>query len=638
MGAPRHVILMSQSLGEIAGRTRYDGFSPGLQNMCGIIGFTGPRDDALLGAMNSKQRHRGPDDGGAYFDERDLVSLAMRRLSILDIAGGHQPMLSEDKQLCVVFNGEILNAPELRRRLERDGARFVTDHSDTEVLLHLYAREGERMLESLNGMFGFVIHDRRRRILFGARDHFGIKPLYYSLNAGRFAFASELKTLELLPDFDSELCPEALSHYLSFQCVPSPLTIYRRTNKLPAAHSFVFDLTSGNLRTQRYWRPPAGDASHGSIAPHELASLVRGGFEAAVGRWMLSDVPVACSLSGGIDSSVIVAMIAANSSHPVPTYTLGFDDAPEIDERQLAQEVARRWKTDHHEIVLRSDELLSELAPMVVALDEPYAGGLPSWFVFRGMAADAVKVCMTGTGGDELFGNYGKWRSYESPWRALRVTAGRVRRTAGWLREYRRYPIGSRYAVYFNEAEKRSMLRSEPRSAEVVSERLIETLWQESQPATVRDGVRLVDLQIQLPDEFLHMTDRFSMAHSIEARPPFLDRTFAEELMAIPAHLRIGGTHLKQVLIDAVADLLPPELLQARKKGFVLPMAAWLRGKLRLQVEKLLGEPYLRRQGIFDERITGRLVRPHLDGRADHSSQIWTLLMFQLWHARSSAQ
>jgi asparagine synthase (glutamine-hydrolysing) len=600
--------------------------------MCGIVGFTGRRNDALLRALNERQLHRGPDDGGSYFDERDLVSLAMRRLSILDLAGGHQPMLSEDRQLCVVFNGEIMNAPELRRRLERDGVHFVTDHSDTEVLLHLYARDGERMLESLNGMFAFVIHDRRRRILFGARDHFGMKPLYYSANPGRFAFASELKTLELLPDFDSGLCPEALSHYLSFQCVPSPLTIYRSARKLPAAHSFVFDLEHGSLSTQRYWRPPTGDASRGSIAPHELASVVRGGLEAAVARWMLSDVPVACSLSGGIDSSVIVAMMATHAPRAVPTYTLGFEDAPELDERELARRVAQRWKTDHHEIVLRSDELLTELEPMVVALDEPYAGGLPSWFVFRGMAS-AVKVCMTGTGGDELFGNYGKWRSYESSWRGLRAAVGRVRRTAGWLRDFRRYPIGSRYSIYFGEADKRSMLKSEPRSDEEVSERLIESLWRESRPATVRDGVRLVDLQIQLPDEFLHMTDRFSMAHSIEARPPFLDRTFAEELMAIPAHLRIGGTHLKQVLIDAVADLLPPELLQARKKGFVLPVASWLRGKLRPQVEKLLSEPYLKRQGIFDERITERLVRPHLAGRADFSWQIWTLLMFQVWHA-----
>jgi asparagine synthase (glutamine-hydrolysing) len=602
--------------------------------MCGIVGLTGRRDEALLAAMNERQRHRGPDDAGQYFDEYDGVSLAMRRLSIVDVAGGHQPMMSADGALCLVFNGEIMNAPQLRRRLEAEGARFVTDHSDTEVLLHLYARDGERMLESLNGMFAFVIHDRRRRRLFAARDHFGIKPFYYSFDGRRFAFASELKSLTLLPGFDSGLCPEALSHYLSFQCVPSPLTIYRGARKLPAAHSLVLDLERHTLNVGRYWRPPDGRVADKAPDAHELAELVRGGLEAAVGRWMLSDVPVACSLSGGIDSSLIVGFMAGLATAPLPTYSLGFDDAPDLDERALARLVARRWNADHHEIVLRSDELLGDLDQMLDAVDEPYAGGLPAWFVFRGMAG-VVKVCMTGTGGDELFGNYGKWRAYESSWRALRVASGRARRNIGWLRDHHHYPIGSRYSMYFTDADKRLMLAPGLLNGAAVSERLVESLWSEARPQTARDGVRLVDLQIQLPDEFLHMTDRFSMAHSIEARPPFLDRTFAEQLMAIPAHLRIGRTRLKQVLIDATRDLLPAELCAAPKKGFVLPIAAWLRGRLRPQVEKYLGAPYLRHQGIFRENITERLVRPHLTGRADLSWQVWTLLMFQLWYARS---
>lgn len=604
--------------------------------MCGIVGFTGGRDEALLDAMNMRQHHRGPDEAGQYFDERDLVSFAMRRLSIVDVAGGHQPMLSEDGEVCIVYNGELVNAPELRRELELDGVSFASDHSDTEVVLRLYIRDGERMLERLNGMFAFVIHDRRRRTLFGARDHFGIKPLYYSFGqARRFAFASELKSLESLPEFDSEICMEALSHYLSFQCVPSPLTIYRGARKLPAAHRFVLDLVGGALRVEPYWRPPRGNESEGKIAPRELAGMVRGGLEAAVARWMLSDVRVACSLSGGIDSSAILAMMAAHTTRPVPTYTLGFEDAPDLDERRLAGLVARRWNTEHHEIVLRSDDLLADIEDMVVALDEPYAGGLPSWFVFRGMAG-AVKVCMTGTGGDELFGNYGKWRTYESVLSTLRMAVARARRAKGWLRDYRRYPIGSRYWMYFTDAEKRRLLATAPPIESAISARLVESLWRRSEPVTSRDGVRLVDLQIQLPDEFLHMTDRFSMAHSIEARPPFLDRKLAECLMRVPAHMRIG-VRPKQVLIDAVGDLLPPELLRARKRGFVLPIASWLRGRLRPKVEALLSEPFLRRQGIFDAQAIGQLVQPHLAARADHGWQIWTLLMFQMWYARSRA-
>jgi asparagine synthase (glutamine-hydrolysing) len=607
--------------------------------MCGIVGFSAMRDDGLIRAMNDRQRHRGPDDAGYYFDARDEVSLAMRRLSIIDITGGHQPMLSADGTLCLVYNGEIMNAPDLRRDLEAQGHRFITDHCDTEVLIHLYARDGERMLESLNGMFAFVIHDRRRRRLFGARDHFGIKPLYYAWDGSRFAFASELKSLQLMPRLDLSLSPQALSHYLSFQCVPSPHTIYRGVHKLAAAHCFSLDLERRALSVARYWRPPRGNGVSSSAIPqHEVAATVRSELQAAVGRWMLSDVPVACSLSGGIDSSTIVGMMSAHAATPVATYSLGFEDAPDLDERDLARLVARRWGTDHHEIVLRSADLLDDLDKMLESLDEPYAGGLPSWFVFKGMAG-RVKVCMTGTGGDELFGNYGKWRPYESMLRRARVAAGLLRRRPGWLRDWLRHPRGSLYSMSFRECDKRGELLSRSWVLDrTASEQWVESVWMDGQPATVRDAVRLIDLQIQLPDEFLHMTDRFSMAHSIEARPPFLDRVFAERMMAIPAHVRIGRRRLKQLLTDGVRELLPTELVSAPKKGFVLPIGAWLRGKLRAQVEELLGEPYLRRQGIFNEHITARLVRPHLDGRADFGWQVWTLLMFQMWYARSRFQ
>jgi len=603
--------------------------------MCGIVGFTGARNDTLLHAMNQRQLHRGPDDAGYYFHDRDEVSFAMRRLSIIDIAGGHQPMASADDAHWIVFNGEIMNAPELRRQLEAEGCRFVTDHSDTEVLLHLYRRDGEGMLAHLNGMFAFVIHDRQRRLLFGARDQFGIKPFYYALTDSRFVFASELKSLARVPWLDRELSRTAVSHYLSFQCVPAPHTIYRNVSKLPAAHCFTFDLDRKRLRIQRYWQVPAGVRGKAPLDREELRRLVRRELEDAVGRWMLSDVPVACSLSGGIDSSAIAAIMATRSSTRVPTYSLGFEDAPELDERPLAHLVARRFGTDHHEVVLRSDQLLDDLQGMLTSLDEPYAGGLPSWFVFKRMAGD-VKVCMTGTGGDELFGNYGKWRPYESVWRRLRLMMGLSRRS-GWLKDFRRYPRGSLYSLYFREAEKQHLLTNGWLSERGASEELIEQLWDEGSPATARDAVRIIDLQIQLPDEFLHMTDRFSMAHAIEARPPFLDRRLAEQLMAIPARARIGRKRLKEVLIEAVQDLLPRELVTAPKKGFVLPVATWLRGRLRPQVEHYLGKQYLDAQGIFQAGPIERLTRRHLSGHADLSWQVWTLLMFQLWHEQSKA-
>jgi len=604
--------------------------------MCGIVGFAGMQDHALLAAMNDEQRHRGPDDAGVYHDDRLQVSLAMRRLSIQDIEGGHQPMANADRSLWIVFNGEIMNAPALRRELEASGHRFVTNHSDTEVLLHLYERDGERMLERLNGMFAFVLYDRRRGVLFGARDQFGIKPLYYTLDRGRFIFASELKSVQLAPGVSGALSSQALSHYLSFQCIPAPHTIYRDIHKLPAAHSFTYALERRELRTERYWwASPGVQPAHSSLAADELRRLVRSELEGAVDRWMLSDVPVACSLSGGIDSSVIAAIMATRSATPIATYSLGFEDAPELDERPLARLVSERWKTDHREIVLRSDQLLDDLPLMVDSLDEPYAGGLPSWFVFKRMAGE-VKVCMTGTGGDEIFGNYGKWRPYESPWRRLRATAGLARRL-GSLRPMMRHPRGALYSLYFREAEKVELLVPQWQQACTSSELLVEQLWSEANPATARDAVRLIDLQVQLPDEFLHMTDRFSMAHSIEARPPFLDRTFAEQLMAVPAHERVGVRRLKQVLLDAVQDLLPPELLAAPKKGFVLPVARWLRGRLRSQVEHFLGERHIDAQGIFRADAVTKLREAHLSGREDRSWQIWTLLMFQLWQEQAGA-
>lgn len=604
--------------------------------MCGIVGFAGVQNDSLIRLMNNSQHHRGPDEGGYYGDQRDAVSLAMRRLSIIDIADGHQPMASGDEQIWIVFNGEIVNAPELRKQLEDEGCRFKTSHSDTEVLIHLYVKYQEGMLSFLNGMFAFVIHDKKRRRLFGARDHFGIKPLYYSFDGTRFAFASELKSLQLAPWLSYEINRQALYHYLSFQCVPSPHSIYEDISKLGAGESFTLDLVRMELKMKRYWRPPSGELDRRAdpLSPQQLTALIRTELEEAVRRWMLSDVPIACSLSGGIDSAAIVGLMAKESSVPIKTYSLGFEDAPILDERQLAQLVAKRWGTEHREIVLRCDDLLDDLDQMIHSLDEPYAGGLPSWFVFKGMAGE-VKVCMTGTGGDELFGNYGKWRGYESVVSGLRQAVGLARRHPQWLADLSRFPKGSRYSIYYREHEKRGDL-FEPGWANGCepSEALIETLWIAGKPATVRDAARIIDLQIQLPDEFLHMTDRFSMMFSIEARPPFLDRKFAAQMMTIPATARIGSTHLKEHLIAAVEDILPPELISAPKKGFILPVASWLRGQLRPQVQHLLGADYLRKQGIFKADVYRQIVKPHLDNHQDMSSRLWTLLMFQFWYEK----
>ncbi|MBN8555159.1 MAG: asparagine synthase (glutamine-hydrolyzing) [Deltaproteobacteria bacterium] len=600
--------------------------------MCGIVGFAGHRDESLIQKFNQSQLHRGPDEGGFYFSKEGLVNLAMRRLSILDLEGGHQPMFNADKSLCIVFNGEIFNAPELRKKLQLKGYKFQSHHSDTEVLIHLYAEFGEKMLTQLNGMFAFVIHDSKKSLLFGARDHFGIKPLYYSLIDGKFAFASEMKSLLTLPWINLDLNLQAVSDFLSFQCVPAPHSIFESIHKLPAANSFSFDLRKKVFSKETYWKPKFDDGFH--LNEEELPKYIRSELNAAVRRWTLSDVPIACSLSGGIDSSSIVALLAENSSRKISTFSLGFHNSPELDESDLARKVAEKWNTDHHEILLDPDDLLSDLDAMIYHLDEPYAGGLPSWFVFKEMAK-SVKVGMTGTGGDELFGNYGKWLPFTSTAKNFHHRLRLLKHNPLSFKDQVRYPIGSRYHLYFRQSQKEhsiflgaSALHLEP------SEKLIENYWNESLATDPRNAVPSIDFRIQLPDEFLHMTDRFSMAHSLEARTPFLDREFVEKMQQIPSHLRSQTGNFKNLLLKSVSSLLPSDLIHQKKRGFILPEKKWLRGRLREQVECLLSPQFLKRQGIFQERIYTQWVAPHLAEKKDYSWKVWTLLMFQLWYDR----
>jgi asparagine synthase (glutamine-hydrolysing) len=572
--------------------------------MCGIAGVVGAPDEALLERLAGSLRHRGPDGGGFVLDGE--VGLVARRLAILDLAGGEQPMRSADGALAIVFNGEIFNAPELRAELEAEGARFASDHSDTEVVLAGYERHGEDFLDRLNGFFAFVIWDACLRRLFGAVDRIGIKPLYLAEPGGGLALASELKTLLLVPGVERELDPQSLFHYLSLRFVPGPATILRGVRRLEPGHAFAYDVDARALRTWRWWslafRPGAGG---------DWPERVREQLRVSARRWTLSDVPYAVSLSGGLDSSALVGLLADDGVR-LSTYSLGFGDD---DELPVARALAERWGTDHHELVVDADELLDDLLAMVWALDEPYGGGLPSWYVFRFMS-DGVKVGLTGTGGDELFGNYRRFVPFET---------GRLARFRS--DDVRRYHFEPSY--YFTDAEKRALLvEAAPRD----TAKLLQSVWDEGDGRSPRDRVLALDLRTQLPDEFLFMTDRFSMAHSLEARTPFLDHEFVELVASIPAEERTSADDPKGLLRAAVADVLTPAHLEAPKRGFVLPLAAWLRGPLRALAERLLDDDHLRRQGIFRPGLAARLLAPHVEGRGDESERLWPVLMFQLWH------
>lgn len=340
--------------------------------MCGIVGIVGRQQDAWLPAMNRLQRHRGPDDAGEYRDREAGVALAMTRLSILDLAHGHQPMTSASGQSVIVFNGEIFNSPELRRGLEDRGVRFQTQNSDTEVLLALWEERHERMLDDLNGMFAFVIHDRKMGVVFGARDPLGIKPMYYSERPDRFAFASELKALLALPDVTREIDVESLFHYVSLRFVPGASSIFKGIRRLAPGHYFLLRPGANDLQVTPYWSLTFAPDRH--VPRGEWPSRIRDGLRQAVRRWALSDVPIGCSLSGGLDSSALVGLLAESGSGPLRTYSLGFAEAEEseLNELPLARQVAARYGADHHELILGADDLLRDLLQMVWHLDEPY--------------------------------------------------------------------------------------------------------------------------------------------------------------------------------------------------------------------------------------------------------------------------
>jgi len=364
--------------------------------MCGVVGIHGPQEPSWIEMMNASILHRGPDDEGYYRDPQRQLSLAMRRLAIVDLAGGHQPMSTRDGRYTIVFNGEIYNAPVLREQLRGTGTEFSTDRSDTEIVLQLYAKHGREVLGYLNGMFAFAVFDREQETLFLARDRLGIKPLYYVDVGGRFAFASELKALLALPILERTLDKESLYHYMSLMYVPGERSIVRGVQRLPPGHSLMYSLQSRRVEMRKWWRPMIRPLS---LSRSEWVAQLREGLEGAVRRWSLSDVPVGCSLSGGLDSSSIVALLA-RSGQRVRTYSLGFAGSGENEwnELPLARKVAEKWGTEHHEIVLDAESLLDDLLRMVWHLDEPYGGGLPSWSVFRFMSED-VKVAMTGSGG-----------------------------------------------------------------------------------------------------------------------------------------------------------------------------------------------------------------------------------------------
>jgi len=482
-------------------------------------------------------------------------------------------------------------------------------------------------------MFAFVIYDKRKKLIFGCRDRIGIKPFYYTFKNGKFAFASELKSLLLLPWVSKAINSNSLYHYVSLQFIPAPESIFQDIKKLEAGHFFIYNLESQNLKDEKYWDLDVNQTQNRNV--EEWKEIIRTKLTEAVKRWTLSDVPIACSLSGGIDSSAIVGLLAESGFQDIRTYSLGFSNKNDrrLNELPLARKVAQKWSTKHQEVTLDPTKVLNDLNHMTHHLDEPYGGGLPSWYIYELIGRD-TKVCLTGIGGDELFGNYGKWRFHENRILKYLKVAHSFFRFYSFkeIFDYRRFPIGHYYWRYFSDAVKDSLVfRSQPDTV-VKTEPLLENIWKRSGCRNARDGVAYVDFKLQLPEEFLFVTDRFSMAHSVEARVPYLDHTLVELVFSIPYNIRTRFSDPKYLFKETVKDLLPPEVIRAPKKGFILPLTVWTRGELKPLIEEVLSPEYLAKQGIFSPVLFYHLIRPHLRGLIEATPQVWTLLMFQLWY------
>jgi asparagine synthase (glutamine-hydrolysing) len=620
--------------------------------MCGIAGIVrtdgAPVDRDLLERMNEAIRHRGPDEDGFYFS--DGVGLAMRRLAIIDLKTGQQPIHNHDRTKWLVFNGEIYNYREVRAQLETLGHKFYTD-SDTEVVVAAYDQYGTDCPKHLRGMFAFAIWDERDKSLFLARDRVGKKPLLYAHLPGQLIFASEFSALVLHPDVSRDVNLEAIHHYLSFMCVPAPLTAYRAIRKLEPAHWLLW--RQGEIKTERYWQLDFSTKTSMSEveAGERLIDLLR----EAVRIRLMSEVPLGAFLSGGIDSSAVVALMAQESSERVKTFSIGFEEQ-DFSEVHHARRVAEHVGTDHHEFIVRPDAM-QILPTLVEHYGEPFAdsSAIPSYYVSR-ETRQYVTVALNGDGGDECFAGYERYaamnlaRAYASiPGKGLIGSVTEALPTpksrgnpiskaqrfiaAASLPPLERY---LRWMSSFDEDAKQSLYTDDFR-AETASFRTIsffEPWFAKVNGGGIVDAALLSDTMTYLPNDLLVKMDIASMTVSLEARSPFLDHVLMEFAASLPEKMKLRRMTTKYLLKKVLKDIVPGENLTRRKMGFGVPIGYWFRGSMKSFLrETLLSEKSLAR-GFFKPERVRAIIDEHIDNKMDHSHRLWSLLMLELWFQR----
>ncbi|SFH82974.1 asparagine synthase (glutamine-hydrolyzing) [Planctomicrobium piriforme] len=634
--------------------------------MCGIAGAVWSRpEDAVdrntLTRMTTAIQHRGPDDYGLLFSS-DLeggqavsaqCGLGHRRLSIIDLGGGHQPLGNEDGTVWTVFNGEIYNYRELREELIARGHKLATS-SDTEVIVHLYEELGPRCVEKMRGMFAFAVWDQRRGRLLLARDRMGQKPLFYRQDGSRLLFGSELKAILQVPGLPREVDPRSIDLFLTYQYVPHPHTIFKGYHKLPPAHVAVFE--QGELTVSRYWEPPYAEPAGPPLSPEKWRQELRATLTESVRLRMRSDVPVGAFLSGGIDSTIIAGLMQSQSERPIHTFSIGFP-IKEFDERSFARQAAEHLKTDHHEYLVEPSAL-GMLPKLIWHYDEPFgdSSAIPTMYLSE-VTRQVVKVALSGDGGDELFAGYSRYQAVHlaamSDW-----LPSPIKSLLGW-RMWQQIPTSTRQgaigrrAKRFIEALSQSPERRYLRWIGIFDQRMRNELYTPEflqqldgydsgefihaayAACPDRDFVTrttCADVLTYLPCDILTKVDIASMAYALEARSPFLDHRVAELAARMPIELKFQPGRGKKILVETFQDLLPPSIQQRPKMGFGVPIDHWMRNEYRQLLSDLLLSQRSLDRGLFRKEAVERLIQEHLNNRWDHAYRLWNLLCLELWH------
>ncbi|MDZ7369672.1 MAG: asparagine synthase (glutamine-hydrolyzing) [candidate division KSB1 bacterium] len=621
--------------------------------MCGICGVIHrrreePVDAAVLKRMCDVVIHRGPDgEGQAVFDG---AGIGMRRLSIIDLEGGAQPMYNEDHTLAIVFNGEIYNHNELREKLTAKGHRFRT-RCDTEAIIHAYEEYGVDCPNHLNGMFAFAVYDIPKHRLFLARDRLGVKPLYYALDDHRLLFGSEIKSILQVPGVPRSIDPHALDAFLTFEYIPAPMSIFQAVRKLPPGHWLLYE--DGRCTIRAYWSLQYAASAE---PQHRLFERFRELLEDAVRIRLMSDVPLGAFLSGGLDSSSVVAMMHRTAAERVKSFSIGFTDAT-YNELPYARTVARWFDTEHHEEIIEP-QVVSLTEKILWMLDEPFGdfSVFPTYLVSQ-MARRHVTVALSGDGGDELLAGYdtyiaqkmaAKWNRLPSFLRrgVLEPIIERLPPTEkkkGLINRAKRFVEGARlpeklqhvrWMIFLQQSEK-ELLYSPDFSRALAgydSFGFLDEYFRSSGSNVPLDQQEYVDIKTYLVDDILVKVDRMSMAVSLEARVPFLDYRFVEFAATLPPHLRLNGNRTKYILREALRDVLPPLILRRGKEGFSIPIKNWLKNELKPMMMEALSETNVRAKGYFSPSYVQKLIDEHLRGVENHSHRLWALMVFHLWH------